>query len=155
VGELFALADQLVLRLWQEFGVRVRLAIAAESGAAMRLTRLLEPDSVALIPATASGAWRRRGSPRRAGAWVGPSLVDIEGIVAKARALVEQVSGPGALRVVAAGRSVDVRCTAGASVAQVESALRAHALQLGEVRTMAWTGASPTRQLPLLSGARA
>lgn len=151
VAELFAFAEQVALRLWQELGLRARLAVAAEAGAAVRITRLLEADSMALVPATASAAWRRRGGPSRPGIGVGPSLVDIEGIVAKARALVERAPGPGALRVDAGGRAIELRLGSASAVGQVENALRAQALQLGEVRAMAWTGAGPARQLPLLA----
>ncbi len=161
VGELMAQAEHLALRLWQELGVRVRLAVAAEGEVAMRLTRLLELDQVAFIPATGAAVWRRRaGRARRAG-WSGKGLVDVEGIIAMARALVDAGGAAGTLRVTAGGRELAIPCAKPEvrAASQVETALRARAMTLGEVERMEWRAAAAEappagRQLSLLARAR-
>ncbi|GDX78492.1 hypothetical protein LBMAG42_03030 [Deltaproteobacteria bacterium] len=164
VGELMAHAEHLALRLWQELGVHVRLTIAAEPEAAMRLTRLLELDQVAFIPAAGAAVWRRRGARARRGGWAGKGLVDVEGIVAMARALVDgggAGSAVGTLRLKAAGRELAIRCGKPEvrAASQVETALRARAMELGEVERMEWRAVAvevprAAQQLSLLARAR-
>lgn len=159
VADVMAHAERIALRLWQECGVNVRLAIAHEAGAALHITRLLHLDQVAYIPATGAAAWRRRGGRAQRGDWGGTRLVDVEGIVAMARALVDSGNTAGTLRVNSPGRHVTVACVRPAlgGASEAESALRARALDLGEVESMSFTAAEATaaaHQLPLLARSR-
>lgn len=161
VGELMAHAEHLALRLWQELAVHVRLTIAAEAEAAMRLSRLLDLDQVAFIPAAGAAVWRRRGARARQSGWAGKGLVDVEGIVAMARALVDAGGAVGTLRLTAGGRELAIRCAKPEvrAASQVETALRARAMELGEVERMEWLAAAVDapqagRQLSLLARAR-
>ncbi len=137
VGELFAAAERIALRIWQATGVRVRLAIAADGEIALRFARLLAVDSVAYVPASAAAAWRRQ-RPRPGS----PSMPDVEGIVAAARAAADHEIGAGRLVLEAAGGRVELVCTSTApAAAQAEAALRARALRLGEVAAVRWVPA--------------
>ncbi|MSQ03674.1 MAG: hypothetical protein EXR71_17610 [Myxococcales bacterium] len=153
VAEMLALAEAVALRVWQEVGVRLRMAFAADPVVAVRFTRLLDADSVAYLPASAGALWRRQRSASRRAGWSG-QMVDVDGIVALARAVAARAGEAGRLQVDAGAKRFEVRCASAGAAAAVEAALRARAVHLGEVRGIRWVDstARPAQQLPLLGG---
>lgn len=157
-----AVADALVLRLWQVWGVVGRVAVASLAGDSAALVRLLAPGQVAVVPVEASGAWgvgRAWAGARvrlgaRACAWEGRALEDVEGIVARCAALAQGVEGR-ALQVLLAGVGVaepvevcvDLPRGADPAVrrALVEDAVRRQALTVGPVRAITVRAARRTR----------
>lgn len=87
-------AERLLRRLWQAFGVEGRAAVAGSPAAAQALVRTLSPGWSAVAESQADAAW---AAPARAKArwstgslrsgWAGEVMVDVESVVAVARAL--------------------------------------------------------------------
>ncbi len=161
-AEHVALAEALVVRAWQAIGLHLRVAVAAERRTAAQVSGLLDADQVAYVPLGAAGAWRRRArrAVRREGGavrWEGAELVDVEGVVALARALVERKIAPGSLHVSSSTGRYTVRCPEGKAVgAHVEEALRARGPRLDGAAVLEWRprAARAGEQVRLIEEAR-
>ena len=138
VGELLGLSERLVVRLWQALGVRVRAAIAADAECASELARVLEPEMLAYVPGNAHSVWRRGAALRgRSGRRV--SIPDVEGVVARAKAMLAGVRGPGELRLTTDhGMQRVFVLGARAAAVLVEDTLRQRGVRLGAVSAMRW-----------------
>jgi hypothetical protein len=144
-------AERLLRRLWQAFGVEGRAAVAGSAEAAQELVRILAPGWVAAGEAQADHAWAGAAPGRARWAtgstkseWAGAPLVDVESVVAHARALsvsLAQAAEGGAITVRVQGERGEVQAlagvprAAGASFAPsaVETAVRNVLLQVGAV----------------------
>ncbi len=167
-----ALAERIAHRLWQSVGVEARIAVAGSAAEARALVAVLEPNQVAVAPHggapvwsvhTRGGAWSRSA---RSASWRGPSLPDVEGIVALCRSIAPSASGPLRLTLDTGNRRhiIDVPAGPLAAAARVESAVRECALGVGPisaVRMRALVTRGERRvaphgrvQLPLLPAAR-
>lgn len=96
---------QLRARVWQATGLNVKAVAAPTSDSALRLGRRLPANYVAVIPSGAERLWTDRAgraygtrSGRTSGAWQGHAIVDVEGIVVLAQALLSAARGSVRLR---------------------------------------------------------
>lgn len=156
-----ALAEALVVRAWQSLGTHLRVAVASCPDTAARVAHLLDAQQVAYVPLGAGAAWRRRArrALRRGSGrvrWSGQPVVDVEGIVALARAVVDGVNTGGRLHLAGPAGNYVVRCAAGNVPAQVESALRARGPRLEATTRVEWRAGprASGEQVPLLDGLR-
>ena len=103
VAALGALA-QLRARVWQATGLIVKAVAAPTAASAVRLGRRLAGSYVAVVPAGAERLWSaeygstRLRSGRTAGSWHGQAIVDVEGILVLAQALLASARGTVRLR---------------------------------------------------------
>ncbi|MFZ5478747.1 MAG: hypothetical protein ACOZNI_18390, partial [Myxococcota bacterium] len=172
------LADRALRRLWQRAGVEAAAAVATRADDAVGLARVLRPGQVGEVPAAAAGAWARRSSPGRwwsgqgGAAWQGTPIPDVDGAVARARALATAVGARGgALRVALRGDRGAARatiplpdgCEASMRDALVDAGLRRALAEIGEVASIrvlhagiarSRPAARAPRQLALLPGVR-
>lgn len=114
--------------IWQSEGVEVALAQAATPRAARAVAAALEAGQVALVPGQATAAWEgaaaapaRVRAGRRSAGWSGAALVDVESVVATARALGRR------LDTAAAGAALRVRVTRAGGPVEATVVVPAHA----------------------------
>ncbi|MSP55076.1 MAG: hypothetical protein EXR69_05660 [Myxococcales bacterium] len=89
-----AVLAHLRARLWQQTGLTVSVVSGPEQRGVMALGRHLPAGHVALIPTEAAALWdglRRKARVRtgaEGGLWEGEAMIDVEGVVSVAQALV-------------------------------------------------------------------
>ena len=156
-----ALAEALVVRAWQALGVHLRVAVASNPECAAHVAGLLDASQVAYVPIGAHAAWRRRArrAMSRGGSrvrWSGEPVVDVEGIVALARAVVDGAAAGGRLELRGPSGRFAVRCGGGNVVAQVDAALRGRGPRLDATSMLTWRPrlAAGGEQVPLPTGLR-
>ena len=123
-------------RIWQATGLTVKLVAGPDAAAVQRLGRALPPNHIAMVPGTVARMWAEAGKSAQlkrsaaGGAWRGEPMVDVEGVVTLAQALLQSVRGLVDLQLRTERgvlhATVDVAATAGRSEAasRVEMAVR-------------------------------